>query len=96
MISAIREVDPAIAPIDQTDVTFSVSRNVTPATAGNTEFSFKNKLNRGFPGSAIQSDTFTSPKFEAEDVFIQDSGGVIDQYGFGSLRLVTRADTGLV
>mgnify|MGYP003132761979 CR=1 FL=1 len=96
LISAIREVDPAIAPIDQTDVTFSVSRSVTPATAGNTEFSFKNKLNRGFPGSAIQSDTFTSPKFEAEDVFIQDSGGVIDQYGFGSLRLVTRADTGLV
>ena len=53
-------------------------------------------MNRGFPGSAIQSDTFTSPKFEAEDVFIQDSGGVVDQYGFGSLRLVTRAESGLV
>jgi hypothetical protein len=64
--------------------------------SGNTEFSFKNSLNRGFPGSAIQTNTFTSPKFEAENVFIQDSGGTIDQYGFGSLRLVTRTSNNLV
>ena len=96
LITAIQNVDNAIVPMDQNDISFSVSRNIRPSVSGNTEFSFKNSLNRGFPGSAIQTNTFTSPKFEAENVFIQDSGGTIDQYGFGSLRLVTRTSNNLV